>query len=93
MEYRLNKIDPDLRRKIIEITKEGKVHRKESTIIDKDREDNNKKNKKKYVGQLKKNRNTIIINAVKTESVQVDAVMDEISEGKESKGMLLDVLK
>ncbi|KEI16203.1 hypothetical protein Z961_06735 [Clostridium haemolyticum NCTC 8350] len=86
MEYKLNKIDTELRQMVNDSTKEGKVHgNKETYKVDKDKKERNKKN---YGEQLKKqlfkkNKKKIIVDAVKIKSVKVDAFRD-----KESKNLI-----
>ncbi|EPS46500.1 hypothetical protein CFSAN002367_27516 [Clostridium botulinum CFSAN002367] len=53
MEFRLNKIDLEIRDKIKEQTKEGKVHSKQNITINKQDRDNNSKDRGFYE-QLKK---------------------------------------
>ncbi|EPS53135.1 hypothetical protein CFSAN002368_00085 [Clostridium botulinum A1 str. CFSAN002368] len=53
MEFRLNKIDLEIRDKITEQTKEGKVHSKQNITINKQDKDNNSKDRGFYE-QLKK---------------------------------------
>ncbi|WP_052101073.1 hypothetical protein [Clostridium haemolyticum] len=86
LEYKLNKIDTELRQMVNDSTKEGKVHgNKETYKVDKDKKERNKKN---YGEQLKKqlfkkNKKKIIVDAVKIKSVKVDAFRD-----KESKNLI-----
>ena len=64
----LNKIDNDLRRKIYEKTRNGKIHRKSDIRVYKDSEKNKGKSFNKYVEEEnKKKNNKIIIEATKTE--------------------------
>lgn len=55
MEFRLNKIDLEIRDKIKEQTKEGKVHSKQNITINKQDKNNNSKDRGFYE-QLKSNR-------------------------------------
>lgn len=59
MEFRLNKIDLEVRDKIKEQTKEGKVHSKQNITINKQDRDNNSKDRGFYE-QLKSNKKTRI---------------------------------
>ncbi|KEI96036.1 hypothetical protein G4W71_07670 [Clostridium botulinum] len=99
MEFRLNKIDLEIRDKIKEQTKEGKVHSKQNITINKQDRDNNSKNRGFYE-QLKKqqknkNKNIRIkaVKYVKGENLDIEATKEEI-EGKDSiVGTILDTKK
>ena len=55
MNFLLNKIDTDIRRKLYEKTKDGKVHRKSTISINKDSEKQKKKFFKEYVKEFGQN--------------------------------------
>ncbi|MCM8710959.1 hypothetical protein M2651_07960 [Clostridium sp. SYSU_GA19001] len=80
MEYRLNKIDTDLRQKINESTKEGKVHGTKNISINKDKKEE-KKEKKDY--SLKRYK--------ATQKFSVEAVKTVVQNS--SKGSFIDVKK
>lgn len=68
----LNKIDNDLRRKIYEKTRNGKIHRKADIRVYKDSEKNKGKSFNEYVEEEKeKKNNKIIIEATKTEEKDI----------------------
>jgi hypothetical protein len=82
VEFRLNKIDTDLRQLVNDKTKEGKVHSKDEVLINKDssyekREGHNNRDRRpkekfsleKYSGKTKK----IVVEAEKTENIEVEA--------------------
>ena len=54
MNFLLNKIDTDIRRKLYEKTKDGKVHRKSTISINKDSEKQKKKFFNEYVKEERK---------------------------------------
>jgi hypothetical protein len=98
MEFRLNKIDTDVRQKINDETKEGKVHTKKGISIEKRsyedrREQKNNKRKPrerfsitKYTSDKK-----ISVEAVKIEKVDVAAEKEEnIKQAAEYKGLFID---
>ncbi|EJP6470968.1 hypothetical protein FDG09_08305 [Clostridium sporogenes] len=99
MEFRLNKIDLELRDKIKEQTKEGKVHSKQNITINKQDRNNNSKDRGFYE-QLKKqrknNNKNIKIKAVKYvngENLNIEATKEEI-EGKTTiVGTIIDTKK
>lgn len=94
MEFKLNKIDTDLRERIKEKTSDGKVHRKAEIQIDKfgKREGNNKK-----FSLPKKESKNVNVLAVKTKknsnSIDVDAFNKEKRVEDITKGSFLDVRK
>ncbi len=69
MNFLLNKIDTDIRRKLNEKTKDGKIHRKSDIIINKDSEKQKRKFFKEYVKEEAKKRDEgkITVNATKIE--------------------------
>jgi len=73
MNFLLNKIDNDIRKKVYEKTKDGKVHRKSDIIINKDSEKQKKKFFREYVEEEKKQtkQNKITINATKLEKQHI----------------------
>lgn len=94
MEFRLNKIDTDLRQKINAITEEGKVHGAKNIAISKDvkEEKKNKQEFKRYLAQ-QKNKDKLLVEAVKSENVQVDAYKEGSDSQDEAKGVFLDTKK
>lgn len=91
MEYRLNKVDMEVRQRIEDTTREGMVHRKKEIKIEKDAKD--KKKEKEFKDELKKYKgkksNVILIQAEKVEEVDVEAVKYE--GNAPSQGRFLDV--
>jgi broad specificity polyphosphatase/5'/3'-nucleotidase SurE len=92
MEYKLNKIDTDLRQKINDAAREGKVHGAKNIAINKDKQQEEKKNKNCKLKQYNKN-DKLIVNAVKTQNVEVNAFKDNIETNEFPKGVYLDVKK
>lgn len=64
MNLLLNKIDTDLRRKVYEITRDGKIHRKSEIYIYKDSEKNRKKTFENYI-KKDTNKEKIIVEGTK----------------------------
>lgn len=94
MEFRVNQIDTEQIQRVNEKTKQGKIHRKESIVIDKDSEKENKgqKNFNETLKQAEKKSNKVVVQAVKTEQHEVEAV----NEGLDTitvKGKFLDIRK
>ncbi|MDT8716668.1 hypothetical protein IAI10_08360 [Clostridium sp. 19966] len=97
MEIKFNKIDPDLRQRINDKTKEGVIHRKEEISIEQDkhneeqdRRGKNKKNNKKF-SLTKYVNKKININAVKVVEYKVTAERsEETNKASDSRGIFID---
>lgn len=89
MEYRLNKIDTDLRQKINDAAKEGLIHGAKNITINKDK----RKEKKDYKLGKYDNHNKVIVDAVKAEKIEIDAINDNVEYDEASKGVYLDTKK
>lgn len=93
----LNKIDNDLRRKIYEKTRDGKVHRKTDIKVYKDSEKNKGKSLKEYTENEKEANNRkakIVVQATKIkESVIVLNAEKEENINKIQNGFYIDVKK
>ena len=96
MNFLLNKIDTDIRRKIYEKTKDGKVHRKSTISINKDSEKQKKKFFKEYVKEesMKKGKEkiTIDVSKVKEPTISLKAEKEE-NINLLGRGTFLDVKK
>lgn len=96
MNLLLNKIDTDIRRKLSEKTKDGKVHRKSTISINKDSEKQKKKFSKEYVKEeeMKKGKGkiTIDVSKVKEPTISLKAEKEE-DINLLSRGTFLDVKK
>lgn len=92
MEFKLNKIDMDVRQVINDSTKDGKIHTKKDLKVNKDKKEQNNANeqsKKHNLMQYDKKKK-LIVNAVKMQSLQVDGVKETSENAKVSKGIFLD---
>lgn len=83
MEYRLNKVDVELRQRVNDITKEHKIHKIKHYKID--AYNSNQNNKEKY---KKKGSKKIYINATKKEKLEIKAIKREYEY--KTKGKFLD---
>ncbi|MBS5951027.1 MAG: hypothetical protein KIC47_12030 [Clostridium sp.] len=96
MNFLLNKIDTDIRRKLYEKTKDGKVHRKSTISINKDSEKQKKKFFKEYVKEeaMKKGKGkiTIDVSKVKEPTISLKAEKEE-DINLLGRGTFLDVKK
>lgn len=101
MQYIINKIDTDIRRKVLEKTKDGKIHRKdEASRINEmtDQGDHSdakskKKNLEKHFSEVLEDVKKVTIEAVKLESVEVDAQLNSKEKKIERTGVFLDIKK
>lgn len=75
MEFRLNKIDTEIRQILNEATKEGKVHgNKEISNIDKDGKQNKQEDKNNFKKQLdEKKEKKIVVEAIKVKEIDIEA--------------------
>jgi len=91
MEYRLNKIDTEVRQIINEATKEGKVHSyKELSKVNKDGKNNSQGQNGDFKKQLEKSqKDNITVNAVKFQEMDVDASKNDYT-GELNQGRFLD---
>lgn len=99
MEYKLNKIDPEVRQRVNETTSAGKVHTKTGLNINKDNKDKKNRNGNDFSAQLEKqknkNKDKFSVQAVKLDEVEVSAYKEEVEnlDKDETKGHMLDVRK
>ncbi|WP_411682040.1 hypothetical protein [Clostridium thailandense] len=96
MEFRLNKVDPEVRQRVKETTSAGKIHTKSGIVINKDNQDKKNKNGESFSSKLekeKKDKKRLSVDAVKIEEVEVSAYKEERenTSNEEDTGHLLDV--
>lgn len=92
MEFKLNKIDTELRQQVQDSTKEGLIHRKKEIIISKDaKEENKEKFQQSLKKHSKKDSKKFSVEAEKIEEVTVEAFIDKDSKEKTSRGRFLDI--
>ena len=96
MEFKLNKIDTDLRKQIKDATKEGKIHSKNGVAVNKDKKynkDDSNFEQQRNSSLAKYNKNNFIVDAKKTEQVEIDVYLEETKENTVEKGIFLDIKK
>jgi hypothetical protein len=98
MEFRLNKIDPEVRERVKETTSAGKIHTKSGIVINtdtkKNKEDNEADFEEELKRQKKKGKKKLLVEAVKVEEVQIPAYKEPDSSSEdENRGHFLDVRK
>lgn len=94
MEYRLNKIDPELREKIFDQTSSGKIHSKGKLYVNKDRNPEKNSGGDNFSEELKKQAQSekIYVKAIKVEDIQVLAIKE--AESKDgTRGLIIDIKK
>lgn len=98
MEFRLNKVDPEVRQRVKETTSAGKIHTKSSIAINKDNENKKNKNGDNFKSELEKEKKKrekkfLSVDAIKVQEVEVPAYKEELeSEAQEeAAGHILDV--
>lgn len=85
MEYKLNKIDTEIRQKVNEASKAGKVHRNKETLkVQKDKKDKNQNKNKKQEEKNKGDVKKITVDGIKKTEIEVDAfkTKEDLKQGK-----------
>lgn len=97
MDFRINKIDPEVRQRIQDVTKDGKVHNKINLRTDKDKKKNRDKDNKSFEEELEKlgsgAKAKIVVNAQKIEEIEVEAYRDEENQKETEIGLIIDIRK
>lgn len=96
MEFKLNKIDVELRQRVKDTTKSGVIHRKNSIMINKDR--NSKDNSKTYEEFTKKvkkynKKHKITVNAFKDNQYDVEVFKETLEKEQNKIGNFIDTKK
>lgn len=96
MEYRLNKIDTDIRKRMKEETKSDKIHANEKINIKKDKKEHDKENiEKNNSGKSINQKRYIAIDGVKSlsDTFKVEVEKLDILSADNSSGRILDMKK
>ena len=97
MDYRINKIDPEVRQRIQDVTKEGIIHNKLDLETDKDKKKNRNKDNKSFEEELNKFEKTSKIktqvSAEKIEDIEVIAYKDKENLKDSEVGSIIDIRK
>lgn len=96
MEYRLNKIDTDIRKRMKEETKSDKIHANEKINIKKDKKEHDKENiEKKNSGKSINQNRYIAIDGVKSLSDKFKVKVEKLAilSADNSSGRILDKKK
>ncbi|HEY8889410.1 MAG TPA: hypothetical protein VIM70_04090 [Clostridium sp.] len=96
MEFKLNKIDVEIRQRVKNTTKSGVVHRKDSITVNKDRNPrDNSKTYEEFRGKLlkyKKN-HKITVGAFKNTQYDVEVFKETLEKEQRSIGNFIDTKK
>lgn len=96
MEFKINKIDMEIRQRINEKRQEGKVHSNGNIKINKvrpDKDDNTRNEKfENIMSKIKKGKKKIIVQATRSENLEVEAFKDD-KVSLEDIGLYLDTKK
>lgn len=92
MEYRLNKIDTDLRQKINDAAKEGKVHGTKNVAINRDKKEEKKEKKDHKLERYSKSKK-LLVDVVKTENIEIDAFKEKTDIQERIIGSYIDIKK
>lgn len=97
MEFKLNKIDTDIRKKMQEEIKDNKVHSSKAISVKKDiKEDKNTKNKKyEHEEEQRKEKKYLTIDGIKYDDKKVAIKVEKLEniDEENSKGRVLDAKK
>lgn len=92
MEFKLNKIDTDIRKKIQEKIKENKIHSSKSINVKKDLKDEKKRYNKQNATKEEQQKRYITIDGIKYNGKNIDIKVEKVEEinDENSKGRILD---
>ena len=96
MEFKLNKIDVEIRRRVKSTTKSGVIHRKESISVNKDRNPNDNSNSDedfKYKISKYKKKHKIAVGAFKNTQYEVEVFKDTLEKEQQKTGNYIDTKK
>ncbi|SHI58947.1 hypothetical protein SAMN05444401_1084 [Clostridium amylolyticum] len=100
MEFRLNKIEPEARQKVNEMTREGIIHSKSGLNIssysrrfDGERRKKLKKPPEKFEFSNFLKKEKIYVEAVREKTIEIEAELEEKDSDLNYKGVFLDIRK
>ena len=96
MEFKLNKIDVEIRQRVKSTTKSGVIHRKELISVNKDRNPSDNSNSYedfKYKISKYKKKHKIAIEAFKTTQYEVEVFKETLDKEQKSIGNFIDTKK
>lgn len=95
MEYRLNKIDTDIRKRMQEQIKSDKIHENKKVSIKKDLKEDENKEKNRKETKNKENKRFYTIDGVKYEEnvMEIEVEKEQVLDKENYRGIKLDVKK
>ncbi|MBU3170218.1 hypothetical protein [Clostridium estertheticum] len=96
MEFKLNKIDVEIRQRVKDTTKSGVVHRKDSITVNKDRNPSDNSNSYedfKYKISKYKKKHKISVGAFKNTQYEVEAFKENLDKEQRRIGNFIDTKK
>jgi len=96
MEFKLNKIDVEIRQRVKDATKSGVVHRKDSITVNKDRNPkDNSKTYEEFKGKISKykKKHKITVGAFKNEQYEIEVFKEALEKEQKKIGNFIDTKK
>ena len=96
MEFKLNKIDVEIRKRVKDTTRSGVVHRKNEISVNKDRDPrDNSRNFEEYSGKLSKYKKNhkITVGAYKNNQYDVEVFKEALEKEQKIMGNFIDTKK
>lgn len=94
MDFKINKIDPEVRQRIQDVTKDGIVHNKINIKTDKDKKKHRNKDNKSFEEELNKFENSakekIEVSAQKIEDIEVEVYREKKNLKGTDIGLIID---
>ena len=96
MEFKLNKIDVEIRQRVKDTTKSGVIHRKDTITVNKDRNPrDNSKSYEEFRGKLSKYKkdHKITVGAVKNNQYDIEVFKEALDREQRIMGNFIDTKK
>ncbi len=96
MEFKLNKIDVEIRQRVKDTTKSGVVHRKDTITVNKDRDPkDNSKTYEEFKGRIKKykKKHKITVGAYRNAQYEIEVFKETLEKEQKKIGNFIDTKK
>ena len=96
MEFKLNKIDVEIRQRVKDTTRSGVVHRKDSIVVNKDRNPrDNSKTYEEFSRKLSKYKKShkIVVGAYKNTQYEIEVFKENMAKEQKDVGNFIDIKK
>lgn len=96
MEFKLNKIDVEIRKRVKDTTKSGVIHRKNSITVNKDRNPSDNSNSYedfKYKISKYKKKHKIVVGATKNAQYEIEVFKEALEKEQKKIGNYIDTKK